>query len=153
MTLAITRVTTTTLPVFEAGLRNLADALGDPYTCAHSTLAASVCGADAPCLGLLVARDGAPLGVLLGSPVFSTMLGGCGLYVSDLWVARGARGQGLSRRLLAHAQQTSAATFLKLAVYEDNPTARAVYDRLGFVAHPDQIAMIRTGTLTPKGET
>ncbi|MFC6658398.1 GNAT family N-acetyltransferase [Roseibium salinum] len=94
---------------------------------------------DSPAFFALVASrqgDGRTLGVLLASPVFSTTRGGAGLYVSDLWVAGEARGASLGERLLAaapdHAPKSWTVTFLKLAVYQDNPRARGFYERLGF---------------------
>jgi ribosomal protein S18 acetylase RimI-like enzyme len=62
---------------------------------------------------------------------------GAGVYVSDLWVSEATRGKGLGRRLLravADDAGRSGARFLKLVVYDDNPDARAFYDRLGFSA-------------------
>jgi ribosomal protein S18 acetylase RimI-like enzyme len=72
--------------------------------------------------------------------VFSTVRGGAGLYVSDLWVAPEARSAGLGHRLLKAAEARAAeawgAGFLRLTVYDDNPRARAFYDRLGFHSDP-----------------
>jgi GNAT superfamily N-acetyltransferase len=87
---------------------------------------------------LLAERANAVVGTAVFSPVFSTTRAAAGLYVSDLWVAQEARGLGLGRRLLASAHALAAqewgAAYLKLAVYDDNPTARAFYTRLGFIA-------------------
>lgn len=94
---------------------------------------------DSPAFFALIASrqgDDRTVGALLASPVFSTTRGGAGLYVSDLWVAGEARGAGLGERLLAaapdHAPSSWTVTFLKLAVYQDNPRARRFYERLGF---------------------
>lgn len=71
------------------------------------------------------------------------------MFVSDLWVAESARGKGLARRLLAatlrEGARRNAGRFLKLTVYQDNPKARAVYDRLGFAAQAGETNMILTG--------
>lgn len=87
-------------------------------------------------LALLASRNDETVGALVASPVFSTTRGGVGLYVSDLWVAENARGAGLGKRLLAAAPELApddwTVTFLKLAVYHDNPGARRLYERLGF---------------------
>lgn len=86
--------------------------------------------------------DNKTIGALLASPVFSTARGGAGLYVSDLWVAEDARGAGLGRQLLAaaieHVPDAWTITFLKLAVYHDNPKVRRFYERLGFQAREDE---------------
>ncbi|POF30399.1 GNAT family N-acetyltransferase [Roseibium marinum] len=85
---------------------------------------------------LIATRQTETVGALLASPLFSTTRAGAGLYVSDLWVAENTRGSGLGRRLLAAALEQAPAnwtvTFLKLAVYHDNPDASRFYERLGF---------------------
>jgi len=145
----IAPVTQADVPLLDAALQQLAADLGDHYTADPGTLAAAVCGPGANCLALLAIRDGQAMGVVLAAPVFSTMRGGTGLFVSDLWVAQSARGEGLSRRLLARTLQEgarrNAAQFVKLAVYHDNPKARAAYDRLGFAALTGETNMILTG--------
>ena len=77
------------------------------------------------------------------------MLGCGGAYVSDLWTAPAARGQGLGARLLASvARDTSKvwqAGFIKLAVYHDNPRAVAFYQRLGFDQLDEESAMRISG--------
>jgi uncharacterized protein (DUF849 family) len=76
------------------------------------------------------------LGAALFSPVFSTVRGGAGAYVSDLWVAPEARGQALGTALLAAvAERTRSdwnASFIKLISYSDNDEALRFYARLGF---------------------
>lgn len=76
------------------------------------------------------------IGAAAFSPIFSTMRGAPGLFVSDLWADESARGTGLGRRLLAAAAAEAraqwGARWLKLAVHGDNPRARAFYNRLGF---------------------
>ena len=94
---------------------------------------------EAPAFFALLAirnSDGRTLGVLQASPIFSTTRGGCGLYVSDLWVDGDTRGEGLGQRLLAAsldlAPESWSPVFLRLAVYHDNPDARRFYERLDF---------------------
>jgi len=91
---------------------------------------------------LLAIREKETVGALVASPVFSTTRGGVGLFVSDLWVAKAVRGAGLGPRLLAtaltHAPGTRTVSFLKLAVYHDNPDARRFYQRLGFEPRQDE---------------
>lgn len=145
----IARVMADDIPALDTALRALAAHLGDAYETDIETLAFALCGPAAPCLALLATRDRHPVGAVLAAPVFSTMRGGAGLFVSDLWVAEEARGQGLGRRLLARTlkegARCNAGRFLKLSVYHDNPEARAAYDSLGFTAHADETAMFLTG--------
>ena len=93
--------------------------------------------------------DGAVVGAVVFSPFFSTVRGGAGAYVSDLWVSEATRGSGLGRRLLAAARDAAGAEwgarFLKLAVYLDNPRARAFYIRLGFAPHDGEVYLTLGG--------
>lgn len=147
--IAIAPVTHKDVPLLEEALQHLAADLGDVYSADQPALAQAVCGPQAGCFALLATRDGRPMGAALSSPVFSTMRGGAGMFVSDLWVAESARGKGLARRLLAatlrEGARRNAGRFLKLTVYQDNPKARAVYDRLGFAAQAGETNMILTG--------
>jgi GNAT superfamily N-acetyltransferase len=147
--IAIARVSQVEIPLLDAALRQLAVDLGDDYRSDMATLEAALCEPGAGCFALLASRDGRPMGAALAAPVFSTTRGGAGLFVSDLWVAQDARGQGLARRLLAKTLQEGAhrntGRFLKLTVYHDTLGARAVYDRLGFSASADETNMFLTG--------
>ncbi len=145
MSAAIQIVTPETLPAFHAGLRHLSNHLGDAHRADGDALGAALFGAHPFALGLMAEDSTA---ALLAMPVFSTIHGGTGLYVSDLWVAEAARGTGMGRRLLSAAlNQTiwGAPRFLKLTVYEDNPGARAVYDRLGFEPQEADTVMLLHG--------
>jgi ribosomal protein S18 acetylase RimI-like enzyme len=122
----------------DAALRCLSAELGDTHRASATDLLRYGFG-DAPAFVALLAEAGSTTrGVVMFSPVFSTIRGAPGLYVSDLWVAPEARGTGLAERLLVAARAEAAARwgarFLRLAVYDDNPRARAFYDRLGFRA-------------------
>lgn len=144
MSMDIQTVTPETLPAFHAGLRHLSTHLGDPHHADADALHMALFGPHPFALGL-IAADGT--GALLAMPVFSTSLGGPGLYVSDLWVAQAARGTGMGRRLLSAAvnhTRWGAPRFLKLTVYTDNPAARAVYDRLGFQPQEADQVMVLT---------
>ncbi len=147
--ISIIPVTRENLPLLETALRQLASDLGDVYVADRSALEAAVCGPQASCLALIALQHGTPVGAVLATQVFSTTRGGSGMFVSDLWVAESSRGRQLARRLLARtlheAERRNDGCFLKLTVYDDNPGARAAYDRLGFVAQTDETNMFLTG--------
>jgi ribosomal protein S18 acetylase RimI-like enzyme len=120
----------------DAALRRLADDLGDAYRADPDALAIAAFGGTPAFRAALAEADGETVGAALWSPVFSTIRGTAGIYVSDLWVASGRRGERLGQRLLRHAAADGAerwdAGFLRLAVYHDNTGARRFYQRLGF---------------------
>ena len=117
-------------------LTRLSMEMGDTHSASLDSLRTHGFSPTPAFFALLAIRDGETVGALVASPVFSTTRGGAGLYVSDLWVAEGVRGEGLGPRMLAaaldHAPKSWTVTFLKLAVYHDNPDARRFYERLGF---------------------
>ncbi|WP_245306291.1 GNAT family N-acetyltransferase [Roseovarius aestuariivivens] len=137
------------LEALEAALRALGHDLGDPYRAGRDCLGQALFGAT-PSAFAQIAGDGPQLrGAVLFSPVFSTMRGGAGLYVSDLWVEAAARGSGLGRALLqsavARADSLWNAGFLRLAVYGQNTRARQVYDALGFTPVAGETVMLLAG--------
>jgi ribosomal protein S18 acetylase RimI-like enzyme len=129
------------------GLARLSDDLADDHRMDTTGLRAAFAAPIPPFRAVLAGAEG--WGLALYSPVFSTVAGGAGLYVSDLWVAPAARGSGLGRRLLAAAARDAAANwaavYLTLAVYDTRPAARAFYDRLGFVAVADETRLRLAG--------
>jgi ribosomal protein S18 acetylase RimI-like enzyme len=132
-------------------LENLSRDLGDSHFATADDLVRHGFGA-VPAFFALVAGqhdNGALRGALIASPVFSTSLGGAGLYVSDLWVSDTARGQGLGPRLLqaaiAEAPADWTIRFLKLAVHNHNNAARRFYERLGFEDLPDETVLALKG--------
>lgn len=133
------------LPRLDEGLRRLAEGLGDPYRASIPDLRQAGFGTRPAFRALLAETGDALSGMALYSPVYSTMRGTAGLYVSDLWVAEEVRGQGLGRRLLADAAEDAArlwnARFLRLVVYNDNPAAQRFYRRLGLAADEREILM------------
>ncbi len=147
--IVIAPVTQMDVAQLDSALKALAADLGDAYTSDQTALAEAICGPGANSLALLATRDGAPVGATLAAPVFSTLRGGMGLFVSDLWVAQSERGKGLARRLLAaimrEGARRDAGHFLKLTVYHDNPGARAAYDRMGFDASTGETNMVLSG--------
>jgi ribosomal protein S18 acetylase RimI-like enzyme len=127
-----------------AALMRLSEDIGDDHGASAKDLIRHGFGPSPAFHALLAERDpgGEVLGVIVYSPVFSTVRASAGLYVSDLWVSGETRGSGLGKRLLsaalAAAPQDWTVGFLKLAVYNDNPSARAFYDRLGFSHDPNE---------------
>lgn len=117
-------------------LKNLSEDLGDTHAAGVDDLVRHGFSQTPAFFALIATRKADTVGALMASPVFSTARGGAGLYVSDLWVAEDTRGAGLGPRLLAaaldHAPASWTVTFLKLAVYHDNPAAGRFYERLGF---------------------
>ncbi|MEW5422887.1 N-acetyltransferase family protein [Amorphus sp. 3PC139-8] len=129
----------------DAALRQLSVTIGDAHAATSASLRAAGFGNNPVFRAQIAEADGEIVGAALYSPVFSTIRGGPGIYLSDLWVAETVRGSGLGARLLrAVAHDAGAvwqARFLKLAVYDDNPRARSFYDRLGFEAAIGEIVL------------
>lgn len=127
------------------GLRALANDLGDPFAISDRTLKSALFQSQSLAFAVIAGSKG----VALTQPQISTSAGGVLAYVSDLWVAQEVRGTGLGRQLLAKVARESAARWgaigLRLAVYESNVNARAVYDRLGFVTHDRDCVALLTG--------
>ncbi|MDD7973070.1 GNAT family N-acetyltransferase [Roseinatronobacter alkalisoli] len=120
----------------EAALRFLSADIGEDYACPGATLADALTGPHPAAHGLLALQKEQTLGAALYSPVFSTVRGAVGVYVSDLWISANARGQGLGTRLLAQVARAGAlywhATWIKLAVYDHSTASQQFYKRLGF---------------------
>lgn len=140
----------------DMALRHLAETLGDPYNTDLATLTAAGFGPD-PAFGAVLALDQGDriVGLAMFSPVFSTVKGGRGVYVSDLWVSGDMRGRGLGPRLIAGVAAVGRPRFMKLAVYDSSPGARRFYDRMGFVPMAGETIMIldESGLDALKGPT
>lgn len=125
------------LVLLDRALRALSDDLGDVHGAGLGVLRAALTGAQPAAHGLLALEDGLT-GAALFSPIFSTVFGAAGVYVSDLWVAETARGRGLGRAMLAEVARRAgalwAAEWMMLAVYAHTPASRRFYERLGFEA-------------------
>lgn len=147
---AIRRATRDDAGRLNAALRELSWSMGDAHRATDADVARAGFGPVPAFHALIAERAEAVCGVALYSPVYSTVRGKAGAYVSDLWVAEAARGQRLGERLLAQvlaqAGQGWGAAFLRLAVYDDNPRARAFYERLGFGAHADETYLTLDGS-------
>ena len=132
-------------------LQNLAADIGDGDIFRSDEAAIRRYGfGPSPLFHVMMAMDaGAPLGLALYFPGYSTTMAAPGLYVQDLWVSSAARGAGLGARLLKaaadHAAKAWGAQYLALTVYQDNPKAQAFYQRLGFDLHRQENPMRLTG--------
>lgn len=142
-------VTPQTLPLLQSALEALSKELGDIHRTDAETMGNALFGPSPACFALLAQSGANPAGAALYSPVMSTTMGGPGAFVSDLWVAPGARGQALGPRLLTHAARHAAVTwqarFLWLISYNDNFRSLAFYDRLGFRARNGETRLSLTG--------
>ena len=144
--LRLTRVASAAdLERLEAALAALSADLGDTHAAGRDSLARALFGAHPSAHGLLAREGCRTQGAALFSPVYSTVMGAAGVYVSDLWVAPTARGQGLGRRLLAAVADEAGtlwgASWLKLAVYDHSTATQAFYRRLGFAQAQGQQEM------------
>ena len=58
--------------------------------------------------------------------------------ISDLWVDEAYRNRGIGAEIireLAKVARSRGVHFIEIGVGDDNPSARRLYERLGFVAH------------------
>lgn len=137
-TISIRRAEKADAGKLNAALKRLSDDIGDDHGASTEDLIRHGFGPSPAFHALLAERGEAKtvVGAIVFSPVFSTVRAAAGLYVSDLWVADETRGSGLGKRLLGSAFRSMpedwTVGFLRLAVYNNNPSARAFYDRLGF---------------------
>lgn len=137
------------MEALNAALIKLSNDLGDTHRAGANVLRQALF-APQPSVWAQVAGGSSRLcGVVLYSPVFSTVRGGAGAYVSDLWVDSSARGKGLGSALLKHAANRAASlwgcVFMRLAVYHHNTKARSLYEELGFEPAKDETVMVLAG--------
>lgn len=137
------------LASLEQALKSLSHHLGDAYRANMDALEKALFCAPQAAWAQIADGPIGPSGVVLFSPVFSTVRGGAGMYVSDLWVDSVERGNGLGPALLQNAAETAAdlwgACLMRLAVYPDNTRARALYNALGFEPVEAETTMVLTG--------
>lgn len=130
------------LALLEAALRALSADIAEDYASNGATLATAVLGAQPSAYGLLAMQGDQTLGAALYSPLFSTVRGAAGVYVSDLWVSGAARGRGLGAGLLAQVARDGAArwwaNWLRLAAYHHSHDALRFYAQLGFTESNEQ---------------
>lgn len=133
------------LRLLDGALRRLSDDLGDAHGAGLDGLRAALTGESPAAHGLLALEEGL-IGAALFSPIFSTVFGAAGVYVSDLWIAEAERGRGLGRTLLAEVARCAGALWraewMMLAVYAHTPASRRFYERLGFEAK-DEVTQMR----------
>ncbi|EAQ24418.1 GNAT family N-acetyltransferase [Roseovarius sp. 217] len=133
------------LALLDAALRELSADLGDPYSAGLDALSAGLTGEIPAAYGLL-ALEHDLIGAALFGPMFSTVRGAAGVYVSDLWVTEAVRGKGLGRALLSQVARRAGALWraewMMLAVYAHTPASRRFYERLGFEAQ-DHVTQMR----------
>jgi GNAT superfamily N-acetyltransferase len=126
-------------------LQHLSEHIGDRHSATAASLRTAGFGEDPVFRAMIAELGGEIVGAALYSPIFSTVRGGAGVYVSDLWVSLSIRGKGLGRRLLravaGDAGTVWGAGFLRLVVYDDNSQAHAFYERLGFAASQGEIIL------------
>lgn len=119
--------------------------LGDDHLAGLSDLRVALEGPTPAAQAVLALQADETLGATLFSPVFSTVAGTAGVYVSDLWVAGAARGRGLGRRLLAETALRAArlwrAEWITLAVYAKSTRSRQFYEGLGFAPQAGMVTM------------
>nr|WP_283053743.1 GNAT family N-acetyltransferase [Thetidibacter halocola] len=122
--------------------------LGDPHRTVASDLGRALFGASGFARACVAEGSGGLSGIILFTPLFSTVRGGAGLYVSDVWVGEGQRGRGLGLALLRSAAEIAGqdwdARFMRLSVHDDNHAARAFYGRLGFEPAAGETLMVLT---------
>ncbi len=145
---AIRLATRVDLASVMAAMEALSRDLGDPFEIAPEVMDTALFGPRTHSACVLTGEGTPPLGAALFSPFVSTVLGhGC-VYVSDLWVAKSARGKSLGRRLLAAAaaegerRWQSQALFLN--VYADSTDAMSFYRHIGFqISQTDNRASLK----------
>ncbi len=137
------------LPLLDRALRALSGDLGDTHRAGVDALRTAGFGPLPAFYAMLALREGKAIGAAVFSPVFSTVRGKTGLYVSDLWVSDAARGLGLGRRLLAAAADRAHdlwnAGYLRLDVYDDSAGAQGFYERLGLEPMTGQQTLALSG--------
>lgn len=129
-------------------LSHLAEDLGDGdvFSTTAEIIAEHGFGAQVMFHVVIAERGGEPVGLALYFPQFSTTKGQPGVYVQDLWISAAERGNHIGQQLLAavatHSEGAWGASYIKLAVYADNPRAKQFYERLGFKENLIETAMI-----------
>ena len=138
----------------DRALRALSAELNDDHRAQLGDLKVALEGPIPVAQAMLALQADETLGATLFSPLFSTVTGTAGVYVSDLWVAAAARGHGLGRRLLAETALRAArlwqAEWITLAVYAESARSRRFYEGLGFAPQAGMVTMRLDGDATQR---
>ena len=132
------------VPLILGLIRDLAtyEKLEDQVTTTEAILRESLFGAGSGAQAMIAAVGGQPAGFALFFHNFSTFLGRRGLYLEDLFVRPGFRGQGVGKALLAHlagiAVERGCPRF-EWQVLDWNESARQFYESLGAKSNPSWI--------------
>lgn len=133
------------LALLDAALRRLSMDLGDTHSAGLDALRAGLMAEIPAAYGLLAVEENL-VGAALFGPMFSTVRGAAGVYISDLWITEAVRGRGLGRALLSQVARRAGvlwrADWMMLAVYAHTPASRRFYERLGFEAQ-DHVTQMR----------
>ena len=137
-------------PLLHEMLKRLAESMGAArkmYSRVEDI--ATALSGDHPAIHALIAeKDGAPVGMAIFFLTYSTWRGSPGVYLQDIYVARGARGAGIGRRLMQQVADWAiahGADHLRLSVDPDNTTARSFYDDLGLSYRDDEVICTLAG--------
>jgi len=144
-TITIRLAEVTDVARLNAALRELSSDLNDTHLARDNDLELAGFG-KSPCFSALLAESqNEVVGVAMFSSLYSTTRGAPGVFVSDLWVAKSKRGNGIARNLLAEVCESAAsqwgAAFLRLNVYSHNQPAIEAYEKLGFDADLHEAVM------------
>ena len=100
----------------------------------EETIRASLFTPGAQVFAFIAELDGAPVGLALWFLTFSTWTGRPSLYLEDLFVSEGVRGQGIARALfrrLAREAKARNCARIDWAVLDWNVDAMSFYERIG----------------------
>ena len=122
------------VPTLRAMIQALADGEGGSHPVASEAALLTHGFGPRPLFQAVLAEAGAPLGMVIYLPDFSTHRGEAGVYVQDIYLVPAARGTGLGQRLLAEvmARQDFGARYMTLVVSPANAAALRFYQRIGF---------------------
>lgn len=137
------------LAQLDAALASLSREIGDPHRSGVAELGRALFGTPALAWAHVAQGTQGLAGAVLFAPLFSTVRGGPGVFVSDLWVEPAHRGTGLGAALLGsaadHAGALWEAGFMRLSVHDANGRAQGLYRRLGFEPVSGETAMVLAG--------
>jgi len=150
MPLTLRSATPADIPTVLAFIRELAEYEREPdaVVATDALIHESLFGADAVAHGVIAEIDGVAVGFAVYFFNFSTWLGRRGLYLEDLYVRPGTRGQGVGRALLAHLANIAVQRGcgrMEWAVLDWNEPAIGFYRTLGAAPMDDWTVFRLTG--------